>query len=70
MPPPVRSRWYPPVTAASERVGAGKPATQCGLGVFVAEPAEPVVAGDLGIGVDELGKRPQRTVCSRDRWGR
>jgi hypothetical protein len=55
------------LTAASERVGAGKPATQCGLGVFVAEPAEPVVAGDFGIGVDELGKRPQRTACSRDR---
>ena len=29
-------------------------------GVFVEELAEPVMPDDFGIGVDRLGKRPQR----------
>jgi hypothetical protein len=43
-----------------ERVGAEKSSTLCGLGVFVEEPAEPVMPDDFGIGVDGLGQRSQR----------
>ena len=41
-------------------VGAEKSVTLCGLGVFVEEPAEPVMPDDFGIGVDGLGQRSQR----------
>jgi hypothetical protein len=41
-------------------VGAEKSVTLCGLGVFVEEPAEPVVPDDFGIGAGGLGQRPQR----------
>ena len=37
-----------------------KSSTLCGLGVFVKEPAEPVMPDDFGIGVGGLGQRSQR----------
>jgi transposase len=45
---------------AADTVGAEKSVTLCGLGVFVEEPAEPVMPDDFGIGVDGLGQRSQR----------
>jgi len=41
-------------------VGAEKSVTLCGLGVFVEEPAEPVVPDDFGIGAGGLGRRSQQ----------
>ncbi len=48
------------VQGRPRRVGAEKSSTLCGLGVFVEEPAEPVMPDDFGIGVDGLGQRSQR----------
>jgi Integrase core domain len=50
-------------------VGAEKSSTLCGLGVFVEEPAEPVMPDDFGIGVGGLGSARCGLACSRDRCG-
>jgi hypothetical protein len=41
------------------RVGAENSVTLCDLGVFVQEPADPVLSGDRDVGVDGVGERPQ-----------